>query len=232
MAWTHEECLIWLHIPKTAGTTVMTVLEREYGSRFLRLANRGGWRRFGSLPERSRRRYRCIMGHMPWGLDAEIPGPAIYATMLREPVDRVVSLWRYIRTKENHAHYSEARDRSLMEFVLARTIADVDNGMVRFLSGRLEVGGRPAGTPATWADLGRAMAHLDKFAAVGFVSQFDKSIAGMAARFGWGSTDHVDMLRQGPAESIGIADLARVSEMNALDRELYAWAIQRFGAAE
>jgi hypothetical protein len=63
-----REALIFLHIPKTAGTTLNRIIEWQYSplSIFTIDAHqiRATAERFKSLPERRRRRFRVVRGHL------------------------------------------------------------------------------------------------------------------------------------------------------------------------
>jgi len=57
-------------------------------------------RQFIELPREELERKRLVMGHFGYGLHQRLPGPSRYVSMLREPVDRVVSLYYFFRSGE------------------------------------------------------------------------------------------------------------------------------------
>ena len=79
--------VIFLHIPKAAGTTLTRILERYYNKDRIfviwgrRLQESIG--EFTSLPAASRAEIMLLRGHMPFGLHEHLPEPSTYITMLR-----------------------------------------------------------------------------------------------------------------------------------------------------
>lgn len=93
-----EHSLVFLHIPKTGGTTLESVLLDQYGQEHsLRLDlaavnDAEGARRARALLEDGRR-YKLISGHFTMGLGVHelLNVPCTYVTMLRDPIERVIS---------------------------------------------------------------------------------------------------------------------------------------------
>jgi hypothetical protein len=82
--------LIFLHIPKTAGTSFNHILRDIYGKSFYRVKPGGKWRKAKRLPVST----RCVTGHMPYGIHKKWKLEDFqYVTLLRYPVDRIISLW-------------------------------------------------------------------------------------------------------------------------------------------
>jgi uncharacterized protein Yka (UPF0111/DUF47 family) len=106
--------LVFLHLPKTAGMTLRGILERvyaEFGVEFL--TNRGGeLRAFARRPLAERRRVALLAGHIPWGAQAAIPG-ARAITVLRDPVERVISFYHFTRRAPNALHHDAINEGGL-----------------------------------------------------------------------------------------------------------------------
>src|SRR5262245_16845682 len=92
--------LIFLHIPKPAGTTVHHVLERQFAADEVYSLAGDSWasyrRDFQRLTLPERKKIRVIKGHMEFGLHELLPQPATYVTVLRHPVDRIMSYYYYV----------------------------------------------------------------------------------------------------------------------------------------
>lgn len=99
----YSSTLIFLHIPKTAGRTLEKILEREYAAEFT--YNIYGYdqsileaaKQLSLLPNRQLRSIRLIKGHYNFGLHKLLPQGARYITFLREPIDRIVSHYFYVK---------------------------------------------------------------------------------------------------------------------------------------
>jgi len=133
--------LIFLHIPKTAGTTLSVIIDRQ----FLRDAIftidgadiRGSVTQFIQLPETARARIQCLKGHMAFGLHPYLRSPSRYLTLLRHPVDRIVSHYHHTRGLVGHPfHDAIASGRmSLTDYVKSGIARDLSDGQTTLISG-------------------------------------------------------------------------------------------------
>lgn len=146
---------IYIHIPRTAGTSVQHYTEEVLGKDSIltiygkeaedaegTLLRKLGARR-GSPP-------RLIRGHFAFGVHNAIAEPTTYFTTVRHPVDRIVSLYNYIRNSRNHTFYEAVSSMTIEDFVTSKVSVEVDNGQVRQLSG---VCGEFPQTPYTQAEV-------------------------------------------------------------------------------
>ena len=71
------------------------------------------------LSQRRLQKTRMFKGHMVFGLHEVLPQPATYITVLRDPVDRVISAFYFMRTYKLHPLYwrLEFGNWSLEDFV-------------------------------------------------------------------------------------------------------------------
>src|SRR5262245_10933147 len=99
--------VIFLHIPKAAGSTLLRILDGYYSKE--RIFDIIGSRlkettaEFTGLPAARRAEIMLLRGHMPFGLHEYLPKPSTYITMFRNPTARVVSGYYFART--HRAHY-------------------------------------------------------------------------------------------------------------------------------
>lgn len=185
-----NQTIIFQHIPKTAGSTLHTIFNRK--CRRQRIHNVFGGdhsdesiEAFRRLPENHRREIDLLKGHMPFGLHRDLPQEAVYVTVLREPVARVISQYKYIRRNPgNHLHDQVVGNRmSLGDFVASGISAGMDNGQVRWLAG--EVHGWDFGEIGE-TELERAKSHLrEHYALVGLTEQFDATVLLLRQLMGW-----------------------------------------------
>lgn len=238
--------LMILHIPKCAGTTLHTVMNRQYPPHLtykVKADIRGDQERFRQMDADEKRPLCAVFGHYCYGLHTALAPdqPFEYVTILRDPVARVVSLYSYTRT-ESPKHYlaKAAREMTLREFVTSGVTRQSNNGMVRQLCGADEFTMRN-GRQVPYKDckipfrkmtrehLEAAKDNLDTFALVGFVDNLDRFLARMQARFAWRipAYKNRNVSREPVTPSAG--DVKAITELNALDFELYNWAISREG---
>jgi len=97
--------LIFLHIPKTAGTSMMELLARNFAAgEVLRITDihRPAADLQAEVEDGLAANCRLISGHFPFAAVAALQDQALPFTMLRDPVSRVVSLYRFWRIQEPH----------------------------------------------------------------------------------------------------------------------------------
>ena len=83
---------VFLHIPKTGGITLYHVLNRQFDrSQVFTIRGLIDRREFEELSEISRERLQLVRGHMEFGIHSWLTEPVSYFTILREPVNRVIS---------------------------------------------------------------------------------------------------------------------------------------------
>jgi hypothetical protein len=167
-----------------------------------------------------------ILGHVHYGLHTHINGPSTYITLLREPVSRVLSLYRYIAASPQHHLHDRVVKQRLIDFVSGDTDADeVENGQTRQIAG---VPGRILDSPS----LALAKKHLaENFGVVGLVERFDESLILLKRRLGWRMPLYVRKnVTEGapPPDPTDEEAIEIVRERNTLDAELYSYARELF----
>ena len=191
--------LIFLHIPKTAGRTFYNILIRQFSpSEILRmehLFNKDSSIKYQpvhqffnpflqkyainylkKIPDEQKIRIKCItQGHLAFGLHAYFPQRVSYITFLRNPVDRVISQYYYLRRRPNNPFYYLVKGKDLREYINNEEISDqISNVQVRFLCGE---DGIPKQGKLSEEDLKLAKERLKKyFTFVGTTKKFDESL--------------------------------------------------------
>jgi hypothetical protein len=242
-----QPLFIHLHIPKNAGTTLGRSLRLGIGmwppQRMLHLRTALGFynlrhyesrlERIGKLSPKQLARIRLFEAHAGYGLHEFLPTPSAYITLLREPVDRVLSIYFTHRARGRIAP-----DLSLGEFAQTHDPGRlwwIDNAQVRYLAGeRGRILNCPPGE-VTRSHLELAKERLEnEFFFFGLVEQFDLSVNLLRRRLGWKrlyySTSNVTKSRR-PKDEMLKEDLDAVRAINELDLELYEHASKLFGDA-
>jgi len=99
---TKARTVIFVHIPKTSGTTFNSILSYQYGYRRTVSVHLGkvleGYRSIEQeMLETERGRIRLVRGHIPFGWHGLFDQPVTYITFRRDPIKRVISLYRYAK---------------------------------------------------------------------------------------------------------------------------------------
>ncbi len=87
--------VFFLHIPKTAGQSVHAALVNAFGKEAVCPARVNDQLRRMSIIELNR--YQVFSGHFDWSLLDCIKGPKYVFTILREPMDRILSFYFFLR---------------------------------------------------------------------------------------------------------------------------------------
>lgn len=132
-------CLIFLHVPKTAGVSVTQALRRCVPEA-LTLAgpeDHSTFRLFSELPPDRQRSMRLIYGHMPYGLHEKLSSDWRYLIILRNPLARIMSAYRYYRNYRNsYLHdFIEDHNISFKQYVMRGVDRSIDNLQARYLAG-------------------------------------------------------------------------------------------------
>src|SRR5262249_6476953 len=237
-----SKALIFLHIPKTAGTTLNRIIEWQYNPLSIFTVDPYGIRataeRFKALSERRRRRFRVVRGHLFYGIHEFLPQGGMYINILRGPVARLVSTYRIILRRPLHPLHRRFKAERLGVEDLIRLTPNRQNLQCRFIAGvgrveDVDVLAKPAEAgPHGICDerlLEIAKENLMRsFRVVGLTERFEESLLLMTAAFGWKISFYenrkVTKIRS-PVEP-RLVDMIR--EHNRLDIELYNFATELF----
>ena len=229
------ETLIFQHVPKTAGSTMHPIIGRCFRRKDTLSVFGAGFdsesvRKLIELADEKKCRLRLIKGHLPFGLHQYLPQRTAYVTVLRHPVGRVQSLYRYIvNNPVNPLHEAVVRAGSLEAWIRSGISPGANNGQVRWLTG--EVRAVPFGETST-ALLDAARRNVaTHFLHVGLTEQFDRSLLLLWKRLGlrgWPVYARRNVARRDEATSSSTPNESRaIEEFNELDLILYEEARER-----
>jgi hypothetical protein len=229
------ERYFFVHIMKTAGTALRWRLMNHFG----KPAVYPTWGLDGTdwiellisidhMRERLEARgdeIRVITGHFPLRTVEVIDGQLTTLTLLREPVERMLSYLRERREK------NRSRRQQTLEEIYDAHLGRANNNMTKMLSLT------PAEMSASLSTriemnrdhLERATEALAGIDAVGLQERFEDFCDLLAARFGWSLGEPEVVNTTGPVE-VPESLRARIAEDNALDVELYEFAKQLVAA--
>jgi hypothetical protein len=239
-----DDVLVYLHIPKTAGTSLISILDKQFGRHevfpFHSVSEIGG---LHDIPLNAHKRYKFVRGHFRLGPFDRcvyryiVQNPLVF-TVLRDPVERTLSAFRHIwRHQENSLHEEfAARNVSLLDFVTSpKFAARVVNHQARQIAGAL------VPRPMRWITTGGlhqevllqiALEKLEQFCFVGLTERFEDSVRVLAAVFGWDLPQELPELNQAPLasrrEQLSEEELAAIEAATEVDRCVYEAAKRRF----
>lgn len=236
--------LIFMHIPKTAGTSLRSIFERFYDTEDIYTIYEDHIKEFKDVPDDKKIKIKVFFGHVSFGVHNYIPQPASYVTFLRDPGERVLSLYAHVSKDKNHPYYKQFDfDKlTIADFVQTGITLEADNEQTRFVSGIDARFGE-----CTTEMLETAKENINKyFAVVGLSEYFDESVLLMKMAFGWKVPFHLSIKRMVSGvvspfyektnvsvgrpriKDLSSEDLAAIRKYNELDMQLYLYAEKLF----
>ena len=205
---TNDRLLLFLHLAKTGGMTLADILARNLATeQFLHIdlvesdaSAMGIWsaaaveRALARMSASDVARLRAVWGHYRHDVQACLPKPCAVVTLLRDPVDRILSAYYYTgslawESRETMENYFRRRDYPI----------GLDNGMCRVLSGRPAldpVGPEEDATTENFprvgeADFEAAAGNLESYLVVGTTERFDETLIVLGSDLCWSFSDLV-----------------------------------------
>lgn len=127
-----------MHLHRTGGTTFLKLLDNIYNENETFTIDGKHFREsaieFSLLPLDQRSKYRLVKGHLFWGFHKYCPNKSDYITILRNPIDRAISQYRWHLRPE--CAYPVSPDLTLIDFLESGKFISADNGMTRLISGK------------------------------------------------------------------------------------------------
>ncbi len=225
--------VLFLHLPKAGGTTLGEFIynqchtEEKHDEGLLKdgvLFLPYGFFKESDLsvpefvrPLLRRENLRAVIGHFWYGIHEHMGVPSTYVTVLRDPVERVVSLYHYLKLEN---------EMSLEEFVSTPPYKEVDNDQTRRIAGvDPEIGG------CTMAILRAAQENLRRdFSVVGVTERFDETLVLLKRKLKWErkilSYPRNTNVARPSTDSLTQEVMNAVRERNELDFKLWQYADQ------
>ncbi|MGI0026214.1 MAG: sulfotransferase family 2 domain-containing protein [Nitrosopumilaceae archaeon] len=247
-----DDILYFMHIPKTAGTTLVTIIDDHFDLDSICKAQL--WVQILQNRHQDFAKCRLIRGHFGYGLHNILPKKPAYITMLRDPIERTISQYEHSRRSK----FARLKDSSIIDTSFSHLINDptaspiFTNKQTRHLALDLDVLSLTAHMDKDSKDnffydsfmafmspdisdekmLNIAKQHLSEFAFFGITERFEDSLSLMCYTFGWKPIPNIIKQNVAPSrsakEELAKETLDAITECTRLDTELYQYACKIF----
>lgn len=237
--------VLLMHLPKAGGTSLTMAFKDQHGAAAIHSVQpdqtpEEAARAFSALTRERKSRLEVVAGHFGTGhgIEKHVMGPVLRVTMLRDPVRRVVSHYRYIRRRlaegadfSDRPWFLDAKRMSLVDYVRYGRTGDLRNGQTKFLAGTLDWWGQdPENAEGGQVQLEKALQFIDSpTALVGLVERFPESLSLFRHALSWARPVVIHWSNASLENPDVSASCGRqIERLNEMDIELYRYASARF----
>jgi hypothetical protein len=248
------DLLIHLHIAKTGGTTLSSMVKHAFrGDEVFETISQDG-QIYGGLDlltydncqhllrDCDLGRLRYLTGHLPMGVHRMFAQQAKYIAILRHPVERLLSYF-YYRIQGGDPYLKDGKPLTFEAYVEGGGDIIFNNYQVRVVSGSPDLdapagprGALVAGVPVEARHLEMAKRNVEEnFLAIAPLEQLTELAMLLRRVYGWPmrrlQTEYKNPTKERPrAREISPRLLRIIEDNNVHDIALYEWACQRFAA--
>lgn len=139
----NKSTCVFSHVPKTGGTSVEYILAKNFLPAEVLHVNAPDLLQLPEVISMKKQMPKLLCGHHPMhGILYQLlkDQPVFHFTMLRDPIDRVISYYNYVKGKSDHPMHKHAAKQSLQAFFHDNPSPELRNGQSKRFSGHLHSG--------------------------------------------------------------------------------------------
>ncbi len=225
-----KEDIIFLHIPKTAGTTLRSLFFEQY--KYLKSEETYEVRRlddlnhFWSLNESEATKIKLILGHCRYGVHYKFSRPFKYVTFLRSPVTRSLSSYFFTRWDKNNFYQQMILSEkiSATDYLCSGRFPWEENNQTKLIAGVENLS-----EPCTEQIYQRAIHNLtENFIHVGIVEAFQESLNELSKKLSWLDYKSLNLNvtpKAAKSQPISEPEFQKIQDINFYDQKLYEYSL-------
>ncbi|MBV6518771.1 MAG: hypothetical protein HCAMLNBO_01507 [Candidatus Brocadia fulgida] len=225
--------LRFLHIPKTAGTTFLSILRRQYfGKKSFAFTGdvASDIKRFEALSERDKTKVMLFAGHAPIVSGVKMADNATTITFLRDPINRIKSFCQHVAEGKSLYLIDEYPPETFnLDSFLESGNEELSNFQTKML-----IGNGSYALPDNMSDRKAADLALDnlfnKISYFGLQEYFDESLMVFSSALHWRMPIYASKNKKNIRKGIQFEKhhLEKIAALNAIDLAVYRSAKEYF----
>jgi hypothetical protein len=132
--------IIFTHIPKTGGSTLRSIINNQYSNNEVIVSKNMSHEQFVAIwkqitPEK-RKKIKIIQGHLFYGFHKYLNSNCKYITIVRNPIDRLISLYYHVLKTPSHRDYKLIKNGNtgIQDYIKTEAPkSEVDNAQTRWI---------------------------------------------------------------------------------------------------
>jgi hypothetical protein len=248
---TAPDVLIHLHIPKTGGTSLNSIVQHGFRNDEVfgvevfddmgpDVRDGLGLARYkyclqlqAAYPGEDWQHIRYATGHVPFGLHQAFSGEVKYFTVIRDPLDRIISEF-FFRIQENNPTHDKGRTLTFEEYVETQHDVHLSNYQVRVLAGASALDDKEVAVESNHLEQAKrnikeyflAAAPLERMAELALI---------IRRTYGWPMRRLLTEYKNRTHRRLSVNDISPrvlkiIEECNSFDLELCEWVRKRFAS--
>ena len=222
-----KDLFIHLHIPKTGGTTLRDIIQRQYRSEKILMIPKleESENILKEVSNSQINQLKLIQGHLKYGIHNHFYRRAKYFAIIRDPINRVLSTYYYVLSQKNNPQNLSTSNNqmTIYDFVQSGVNPFLINGQTQLISGKTGNIDNPIIESEELFSLAKENIEND-FLFLGITEMFDETILILKNMLGWHMPYYsiANRTKKKPNyDAVNPTIISFIKEHNQLDIKLY-----------
>ena len=222
-----KDLFIHLHIPKTGGTTLRDIIQRQYQSEKILMIPKLDESEdiLKEVSTSQINQLKLIQGHLKYGIHNHFHRRAKYFAIIRDPINRVLSTYYYVLSQKNNPQNLSTSNNqmTIYDYVQSGVNPFLINGQTQLISGKTGNIDNPIIKSEELFSLAKENIAND-FLFLGITEMFDETILILKNMLGWHMPYYsiANRTKKKPNyDAVNPTIISFIKEHNQLDIKLY-----------